>query len=82
MRPITENVVEITMLFDYLIVTGEIDRDIWEYNHHGSMIDDFKSHIEKWAEEFEIARSLFGGEDYYKDIDEFSMRKFVEAEYI
>ena len=82
MRPITENIVEITMLFEYKLMTGEIDRDVWEDNHIGSIIDDFKLSIESWAKEFETERTLFGGEDYYNDIEKFAMRKFKEAEYI
>ena len=79
MKPEIENIVEMTMLFTEMIMTGEIDKDAWEDEFSVSMIDDFKDHVVEWAQDFEDTH-IDG--DYLDAIDDFSKQKFAEADYI
>lgn len=74
-----ENIVEMTMLFTEMIMTGAIDKDTWEDEHNVSMIDDFKGSVVGWAQDFEDTH-IDG--DYLDTIDEFSKQKFAEADYV
>ena len=74
-----ENIVEMTMLFTEMIMTGEIDKDVWEYEYNVSMIDDFTGRVAEWAQDFEDTH-IDG--DYLDAIDDFSKQKFAEADYI